>query len=98
MTTLDVFLVDPILIQIELSPVEPEKMRFVYRIETADADDEQLLEDAFRTLNINHPEDYQERSLSVGDVITIAGERSYRCNWVGWQKLDFCLQKEVPCV
>lgn len=97
MPTVEVFLADPIITAIKLPPLDIRTMRFAYRLEFADGEDEQLLEKAFRILNINHPEDYHERSLSVGDVVTIAGARSYRCDWAGWQKLDCCLLQEVGC-
>lgn len=95
MTTVEVFLADPIITELKLPRLDIAKMRFVYSLEVADGEDEPLLEQTFRTLNINHPSDYHERSLSVGDVVTIAGARSYRCDWLGWQKLDCCLRQEV---
>lgn len=95
MTTVEVFLADPIITDIKLPPLDIAKMRFAYCLEVVDREDEHLLEETFRALNINHPVDYHERSLSVGDVVTIAGARSYRCDWVGWQKLDCCLRQEV---
>jgi len=97
MLTVEVFLADPIITDLKLPPLDTTKMRFVYCVEMADGEDEQLLERTFCALNINHPADYHERSLSVGDVVTIAGTRSYRCDWVGWQKLDCCLRQEVRC-
>ena len=95
MQTVEVFLADPIVTDLTLPVFDIRKMRFVYCFEMADAEDEQLLEQTFRALNTNHPANYHERSLSVGDVVTIAGARSYRCDWVGWQKLDCCLRQEV---
>lgn len=97
MATVEVFLADPIITEIKLPPLDTANMRFVYSFEMTDGEDEYLLEQTFCVLNINHPADYHERSFSVGDVVTIAGARSYRCDWVGWQKLDCCLRQEVAC-
>lgn len=97
MPTVDVFLANPIVTATELPPLDIKNMRFVYRLDLPDGDDEALLEQAFRVLNIDHPADYGERSLSVGDVVTIDGLRSYRCDWVGWQTLECCLRQEVVC-
>jgi hypothetical protein len=69
--------------------VDPQRMRFAYRLElSAGRPDTELLEEAFRILNIAHPPDYNERSLSVGDVVTIDGKRSYICDWTGWKPLE----------
>jgi hypothetical protein len=54
----------------------------------ADATDTELLEVVFQMLNVNHPRDYAERSLSIGDVVTIAESRSYVCDWLGWIRLN----------
>jgi hypothetical protein len=97
MVTVEVFLADPIITDINLPPLDLSQMRFVYSAGMEDGDDAEVLEQTFRALNINHPADYCERSLSVGDVVTIAGTRSYRCDWLGWQKLDCCLRPEVTC-
>jgi hypothetical protein len=97
MVIVEVFLADPIITDINLPPLDSTQMRFVYSAGMEDGADEQVLEQTFRALNINHPADYRERSLSVGDVVTIAGTRSYRCDWLGWQKLDCCLRPEVAC-
>ena len=43
----------------------------------------QVLDAIFRQLNVDHPEDYHRRSLSVGDVVILNG-RPYRCNGDGW--------------
>lgn len=92
MLTVEVFLADPIITDIKLPALDITKMRFVYCFEMADGEDEQLLEETFRALNINHPVDYHERSLSVGDVVTIAGARSYRCDW-----LSLLTKDHKPC-
>jgi len=45
-----------------------------------------LLEEIFRIYNIDHPADYADRSLSVGDVVEINGRR-YACQPTGWTRL-----------
>ena len=88
----DVFLADPIITDLNLPPFERERMRYVYRLEFRNSwSDDELVEETFRILNIAHPADYNERSLSVGDVVTIRRRRSYRCDWLGWQRLEYPL-------
>ncbi|GEM_PF-5783181 len=85
-----VFLADPLHTSFPLPPFDRRRVRYVYRIELdapTDATDTALLEEVFRILNIDHPRDYTERSLSVGDVVTIAESRSYVCDFTGWIRL-----------
>ena len=55
------------------------KMEMVWQGDTNDlgVTDEQVgdnfLNDVFRIFNIEHPEDYEARSLSVGDVVRLGG-------------------------
>lgn len=50
------------------------------------------LENIFRTFNIEHPEDYRNRSLSVGDVVQVTEDGHadgfyYACQPVGWERI-----------
>jgi hypothetical protein len=54
----------------------------------AAATDMDLLDEVFRLLNVSHPDNYTERSLSVGDVLTIAEARSYVGDSTGWILLN----------
>ena len=47
------------------------------------------IEDAYRILNIGHPEDYQRRSMSVGDVIVDDSNQAWVCKREGWRKVCF---------
>jgi YodL-like protein len=40
----------------------------------------------FEKFNINHPRDYRNRSMSVGDVIVIDHRKAYACESVGWKE------------
>ncbi len=95
MPTLDIFLADPIVATGPPLPAfDTKRMRFVYRIHLGEhAPDAALLEEAFRIFNIAHPVDYGQRSLSVGDVVTIDQQRSYRCDWIGWEQLSCVLRR-----
>jgi hypothetical protein len=85
----DIFLAYPIISDFKLPPPDPKRMRHVCRLDLVHgANDGEILEEAFRILNVAHPGDYNERSLSVGDIVTIAGKRSYRCGWSGWERLE----------
>jgi hypothetical protein len=44
------------------------------------------LETLFEKFNIDHPKDYTERSMSVGDVVVLNGV-AYECASVGWKRL-----------
>ena len=61
------------------------------------------LEDLFRLLNINLPDDYQARSMSVSDVVEIkeGGTQAespgfYFCDSVGFKKIDFHPEQAGP--
>ncbi len=91
----ELFLADPMVLAWPLPPLNPEQMKYVYRMALAvsqDATDADLLEAIFHTFNMNHPADYHQRSLSVGDVVTLDGERSFLCDVTGWKRLDHALR------
>lgn len=46
----------------------------------------EYLEDLFREFNINEPEDYFGRCLSVSDVVVLNGT-AYFCDSIGWKEL-----------
>ena len=85
-----VFLADPLHTSFPLPPFDRRRVRYVYRLELdtpPDSTDTETLEEVFQVLNVDRPEDYKERSLSVGDVVTIAESCSYVCDWTGWTLL-----------
>lgn len=43
------------------------------------------VEDVFRILNIQHPEDYRRRSLCVGDVVVDESGDAWVCKGAGWK-------------
>lgn len=51
------------------------------------------LEDVYRKFNLDHPNGYNGRSLSVSDVVEViddAGESTFHfCNYIGFQKVAF---------
>lgn len=47
----------------------------------------QTLEEIFTMLNINHPADYQNRSMSVSDLVGLEGEGLYFCDSIGFKKI-----------
>jgi YodL-like len=57
----------------------------------SDMDDLAVCECMFEMLNIDHPDDYKNRSLSVGDVVMIKRkdvENYYICARMGFIKLE----------
>lgn len=90
-----VFLADPLHTSIPLPRLDRRRVRYAYQLEFASpgsTTDMELLEEVFRLLNVSHPKDYTERSLSVGDVLTISESRSYVCDWTGWIPLNSPVQ------
>lgn len=56
-------------------------------------DDQHALNEIFRIFNIDHPEDYEARSLSVGDVVVLHTqdgpyEGAFACDPVGWREVE----------
>lgn len=48
------------------------------------------LEGVFRKFNLEHPEGYKGRSLSVSDIVEVKDDRSFNfCDSVGFKKVDF---------
>ena len=59
------------------------------------------LEDVFQMFNINHPEGYRGRSLSVSDVVEIVEAEGvdtgfYFCDSVGFKKVEFDPEQTKP--
>ena len=59
------------------------------------------LEEIFQRFNIDHPEGYKGRSLSVSDMVEITesddlGPGFYFCDSVGFKKVDFDAEKAKP--
>lgn len=48
--------------------------------------DTQLLERLFCKFNMDHPDDFMGRSLSMSDVVVI-GNNYYYCDTFGWKKI-----------
>jgi hypothetical protein len=48
-----------------------DELRCVWKGDMAGETDAKILSNTFEIFNVNHPDDYQERSLSIGDVIAI---------------------------
>lgn len=56
---------------------------------THDSEAQSLLgiqEELFRKFNLEHPEDFKGRSMSVSDILEIDGEH-YFCDSFGWNKV-----------
>lgn len=51
---------------------------------------QELLSALFELFNLNHPSDYGERSLSVGDVVWLGGAW-FAVDRFGWSELDWRL-------
>lgn len=62
-----------------------------YEIELDDELDVIILEKLFELFNINHPKDYQCRSMSVSDIVRIERNGNffiwYYCDRIGWEDI-----------
>lgn len=58
-----------------------------YKGEISGESEIDCLEKLFERFNIDHPDDYKNRSLSVGDAVILGGAVWF-CQTVGWQKMD----------
>lgn len=61
------------------------------------------LEEIYRIFNLDHPEDYTGRSLSVSDIIEVIDPEDesigfYFCDWIGFQRVDFEPEKTINMV
>ena len=46
------------------------------------------LELLFRQFNIDHPADFEGRSMSVSDIVELDGKRTFYCQNTGWEELS----------
>lgn len=46
----------------------------------------EVLESLFEIFNLNHPDDYEARSLSVSDIVVLDGT-PYYCDSFGWKEV-----------
>ena len=65
--------------------IKKDPYKLVYTLE---ANEELSLDDLFYIFNMQRPEDYRGRSLSVSDVVK-NDEGYWYCDSVGWVKLDW---------
>ncbi|HEX8119474.1 MAG TPA: YodL domain-containing protein, partial [Pyrinomonadaceae bacterium] len=50
--------------------------------------DEEILDSVYYMLNQEHPDDYRQRSLSVGDVVVLDHNRAYAVEGFGFRRLE----------
>lgn len=61
------------------------------KITPCNKDDRSVLEDLYVKFNVNHPEDFIGRSLSVSDIVAVirkSGTRYYYCDSFGWEDIS----------
>ena len=64
--------------------LEPYKVVYEYTEEVEDGStDFKILEDLFVKFNIERPDDFSGRSLSVSDIVQL-GDKFYYCDSFGW--------------
>jgi len=69
--------------------IELENYNIVYEGElNEDKIVNQLLEKLFYIFNVEHPKDFEGRSMSVSDIVKL-DDKYYFCDSIGWKKIDF---------
>lgn len=61
------------------------------KITPCNKDDRSVLKDLYVKFNVNHPEDFTGRSLSVSDIVAVirkSGTRYYYCDIFGWEDIS----------
>jgi len=78
-----------------IEKVDIDDYHEVYRntVLNSNPDDMEFLEELFDEFNIDHPEDFEERSLSTCDVVEIIRDDNnpifYICCSFGWKQIEF---------
>ena len=78
-----------------------EYYRLVYESEIEVKGPGNLLEKLFRIFNLEHPEDYSARSMSVSDIVEFYGNGKrefFFCDSIGFQMVDFDTDKALPMI
>jgi hypothetical protein len=70
-----------------IGAVDLGKYAAIYEGDVDGQDDETVLEDLFRTFNIDHPADFRAPSMSVGDIVMLDRSRLWFCDSFGWVEL-----------
>lgn len=47
-----------------------------------------MLENIYMHFNLSHPTDYNNRSISVGDIVVIDHKEYWICDRYGWRNID----------
>ena len=71
---------------------------YIGELNDSKKEDDEILNELFEIFNINHPEDYHARSLSVGDVVQIIrGDiiKYYYCDMIGWQLISSSMKEDI---
>ena len=67
--------------------VDFNNYELVYEGETETNFPNAILEELFRVFNIEHPEDFQGRSMSVSDIVQLGDDDYYYCDSFGWENI-----------
>jgi len=67
--------------------VEKRNYDKVYEIEVDAEPSIKLLDDVYTVFNINHPDDFHNRSMSMGDLMIINDDKIYYVDRVGYTEL-----------
>ncbi len=72
--------------------ISPNDYNCVYEGKIASGDTGDVLESLFTRFNVEIPDDYRGRSLSVSDIVVL-GDTAYYCDSVGWKVIPNFIQE-----
>ena len=70
-----------------IGAVDLNKYEVIYDGDVENGQDRVILEDLYRTFNIDHPADFRAASMSIGDIVMLDRSRLFFCDRVGFVEL-----------
>jgi YodL-like protein len=71
-----------------IGTVDLDKYVVTYSADITDVgSDAAVLETLFQIFNTDHPADFRQHSMSVGDIVVLDGARFWFCDSIGWVQL-----------
>lgn len=78
-----------------------DSVQYGEKITPCNKDDRSVLEDLYVKFNVNHPEDFTGRSLSVSDIVAVIrkdGTKYYYCDSFGWEDISNTVSPVVKSI
>ena len=78
-----------------------DSVQYGEKVTPCNENDRSVLEDLYVKFNVNHPEDFIGRSLSVSDIVAVirkSGTRYYYCEIFGWEDISGTVSPVVKSI